>query len=136
MLTADSLADWQDSNDLFDQYFKLIRDKKLSKHSVNLGSHLAAGGSTREAIKSRPMPEFGSPKLVGEFPKPKKVLVLGSGGLSIGQAGEFDYSGMLPLCRRGLTPRLAGHQGAQGQQHQEYSDELQHCHRADGRGPC
>jgi carbamoyl-phosphate synthase/aspartate carbamoyltransferase/dihydroorotase len=26
-------------------------------------------------------------------PRPRKVLVLGSGGLSIGQAGEFDYSG-------------------------------------------
>jgi hypothetical protein len=25
--------------------------------------------------------------------RPKKVLLLGSGGLSIGQAGEFDYSG-------------------------------------------
>ena len=25
--------------------------------------------------------------------KIKKVLLLGSGGLSIGQAGEFDYSG-------------------------------------------
>ena len=25
--------------------------------------------------------------------KPKKVLILGSGGLKIGQAGEFDYSG-------------------------------------------
>lgn len=25
--------------------------------------------------------------------RPRKVLVLGSGGLSIGQAGEFDYSG-------------------------------------------
>lgn len=25
----------------------------------------------------------------------KKVLVIGSGGLSIGQAGEFDYSGTL-----------------------------------------
>lgn len=25
--------------------------------------------------------------------KPKKVLILGSGGLFIGQAGEFDYSG-------------------------------------------
>jgi len=24
----------------------------------------------------------------------KKVLVVGSGGLTIGQAGEFDYSGM------------------------------------------
>ena len=28
-----------------------------------------------------------------EYKKYKKVLVLGSGGLSIGQAGEFDYSG-------------------------------------------
>ena len=27
-----------------------------------------------------------------------KVLVIGSGGLSIGQAGEFDYSGNLPFC--------------------------------------
>uniref|UniRef100_A0A915HW31 Carbamoyl phosphate synthase arginine-specific small chain n=1 Tax=Romanomermis culicivorax TaxID=13658 RepID=A0A915HW31_ROMCU len=26
-------------------------------------------------------------------PKPKKVILLGSGGLQIGQAGEFDYSG-------------------------------------------
>jgi len=24
----------------------------------------------------------------------KRVLVIGSGGLSIGQAGEFDYSGL------------------------------------------
>lgn len=31
------------------------------------------------------------PKLVK--PDVKKVLVVGSGGLSIGQAGEFDYSG-------------------------------------------
>jgi carbamoyl-phosphate synthase large subunit len=28
-----------------------------------------------------------------EIDKPKKVLILGSGGLRIGQAGEFDYSG-------------------------------------------
>lgn len=27
------------------------------------------------------------------LPRPRKVLILGSGGLSIGQAGEFDYSG-------------------------------------------
>jgi len=27
----------------------------------------------------------------------KKVLVIGSGGLAIGQAGEFDYSGMSSL---------------------------------------
>ncbi|GHV55972.1 carbamoyl-phosphate synthase (glutamine-hydrolyzing) [Spirochaetia bacterium] len=29
--------------------------------------------------------------------KPKKILVLGSGGLKIGQAGEFDYSGSQAL---------------------------------------
>lgn len=28
----------------------------------------------------------------------RKVLVVGSGGLSIGQAGEFDYSGKLYDC--------------------------------------
>ena len=28
----------------------------------------------------------------------KKVLVIGSGGLSIGQAGEFDYSGVQVLA--------------------------------------
>src|SRR6185369_7773270 len=27
------------------------------------------------------------------LPLPKKVVILGSGGLRIGQAGEFDYSG-------------------------------------------
>ncbi|XP_063698921.1 multifunctional protein r [Culicoides brevitarsis] len=30
---------------------------------------------------------------VFKIDRPKKVLILGSGGLSIGQAGEFDYSG-------------------------------------------
>jgi len=31
------------------------------------------------------------------LPDIKKVLVIGSGGLAIGQAGEFDYSGTLFL---------------------------------------
>lgn len=34
-----------------------------------------------------------------EKPDVKKVLVVGSGGLSIGQAGEFDYSGECPAPR-------------------------------------
>lgn len=33
------------------------------------------------------------PPIVQEKRTQKKVLVLGSGGLTIGQAGEFDYSG-------------------------------------------
>lgn len=45
-----------------------------------------------------------SAKVLPKLPKPdvKKVLVVGSGGLSIGQAGEFDYSGTSNL------PRLTG----------------------------
>jgi len=38
----------------------------------------------------------------------KKVLVIGSGGLSIGQAGEFDYSGMLN-APSGVTSLGGGH---------------------------
>lgn len=36
-----------------------------------------------------------SEEILGDVPlvKVEKVLVVGSGGLSIGQAGEFDYSG-------------------------------------------
>jgi|SRR5271156_1314208 len=33
----------------------------------------------------------------------EKVLVVGSGGLSIGQAGEFDYSGKSKSCTIGLS---------------------------------
>ena len=38
------------------------------------------------------------PKVEGlDIPKPKKVLILGSGALKIGEAGEFDYSGSQAL---------------------------------------
>lgn len=40
----------------------------------------------------------------------KKVLVIGSGGLSIGQAGEFDYSGWSPvaLAERSVIRAVTG----------------------------
>ena len=55
-----------------------------SQEPPNTKSYLASGAFASE-----------SSKLVDV----KKVLVIGSGGLSIGQAGEFDYSGRLgTLC--------------------------------------
>lgn len=36
---------------------------------------------------------YSEPPAGGDSARPRKVLILGSGGLSIGQAGEFDYSG-------------------------------------------
>jgi carbamoyl-phosphate synthase large subunit len=54
--------------------------------------------------------------------KPQKVLVLGSGGLKIGQAGEFDYSGsqaLKALREEGITtilinPNIATNQTSEG----------------------
>jgi carbamoyl-phosphate synthase (ammonia) len=64
----------------------------------------AAGGPTDTAFlfdvfldnaKRKDNHVFDFPRRKAYVPptKPKKVLLLGSGGLSIGQAGEFDYSG-------------------------------------------
>jgi carbamoyl-phosphate synthase large subunit len=43
--------------------------------------------------------------------KPRRVLVLGSGALQIGQAGEFDYSGsqaIKALKEEGISRRARG----------------------------
>ncbi|XP_028253992.1 multifunctional protein CAD [Parambassis ranga] len=66
---------------LFDVFLNTVRNHKEgnSAKSVKqcLMDHLTFPGSMK--------PE--------EVVRPRKVLILGSGGLSIGQAGEFDYSG-------------------------------------------
>ncbi|XP_060593985.1 CAD protein-like isoform X2 [Ruditapes philippinarum] len=50
---------------------------------------------TSPTIKERLHSVLRSPVSMSEIvtERPRKVLLLGSGGLSIGQAGEFDYSG-------------------------------------------
>eukprot|EP00968_Pinguiococcus_pyrenoidosus_P015568 scaffold1439_cov282-Pinguiococcus_pyrenoidosus.AAC.4 len=47
----------------------------------------------RDKAKTAAGVKFPAPRPAPPRPKVEKVLVLGSGGLSIGQAGEFDYSG-------------------------------------------
>lgn len=70
----------RDTEFLFDVFIQTImsaiEDPKMMQQPVSF----AGGDAAENAAKN--------PKL-----HPKKVLVLGSGGLSIGQAGEFDYSG-------------------------------------------
>uniref|UniRef100_A0A667ZIH9 Multifunctional protein CAD n=1 Tax=Myripristis murdjan TaxID=586833 RepID=A0A667ZIH9_9TELE len=66
---------------LFDVFLDTVREHKQ--------------GNTAKSVKQRLTEHLtfpGSPK-PEEFVRPRKVLILGSGGLSIGQAGEFDYSG-------------------------------------------
>ena len=54
-------------------------------------------GTNQESIENSIQRHFKTnlqyPLNLSEFHFPRKVLILGSGGLSIGQAGEFDYSG-------------------------------------------
>mmetsp|Transcript_69997 Transcript_69997/g.158248 ORF Transcript_69997/g.158248 Transcript_69997/m.158248 type:complete len:1336 (-) Transcript_69997:184-4191(-) len=71
-------------------------------------------------------------KPVGERPKVSKVLLLGSGGLSIGQAGEFDYSGaqaIKALKEEGLqvvlmNPNIASVQTNIGEQSEFQADQV------------
>ncbi|KUI56855.1 Protein pyrABCN [Cytospora mali] len=70
----------RDTEFLFDVFIQTIQD--CASDSSLLTKPVSFPGGTAAENES------AHPRV-----KPKKVLVLGSGGLSIGQAGEFDYSG-------------------------------------------
>lgn len=64
---------------LFDVFLDAVRGAKVN-------AEFSIKQQITDALRYRPAADV---KIV----KPRKVLILGSGGLSIGQAGEFDYSG-------------------------------------------
>jgi carbamoyl-phosphate synthase large subunit len=67
--------------------------KKL--YTVRLFSNSALRkDQTQKAPSAKAYLESGVVKGASNPVNLKKVLVIGSGGLSIGQAGEFDYSGL------------------------------------------
>jgi carbamoyl-phosphate synthase / aspartate carbamoyltransferase / dihydroorotase len=74
----------QDLELLFDVFLDVVKNK-LS----------GAGEKGSESLKSKLNKTLSYSPTVDpmQTERPRKVLILGSGGLSIGQAGEFDYSG-------------------------------------------
>ncbi|EFA10197.1 multifunctional protein r [Tribolium castaneum] len=64
----------QDLECLFDVFLDLVKNPN----------------QTAKTLLTQKLTYSGTPQLPE---RPKKVLIIGSGGLSIGQAGEFDYSG-------------------------------------------
>ncbi|XP_052267533.1 CAD protein-like isoform X3 [Dreissena polymorpha] len=75
------MAGPRDLEHLFDVFLDHVRSYKLMRYSPTIKERLHS-----VLCSSVPLSE-----IITE--KPRKVLLLGSGGLSIGQAGEFDYSG-------------------------------------------
>ena len=75
---------------------------------------------------------FPQRKPMAAPPKFKKVLLLGSGGLSIGQAGEFDYSGAqaIKALKEGgcevilMNPNIASVQTNVGDDKQSQADQV------------
>ncbi|KAL1971941.1 hypothetical protein VTN31DRAFT_2029 [Thermomyces dupontii] len=70
----------RDTEFLFDVFINTIQSTIASPEAMNKPVEFPGGTKTENERKA--------PRV-----SVKKVLVLGSGGLSIGQAGEFDYSG-------------------------------------------
>ncbi|KAL1482236.1 hypothetical protein MTO96_033930, partial [Rhipicephalus appendiculatus] len=66
---------------LFDAFIESVKDSVASKAYTPIEDRISA-----KFAALAPPPVLASKR-------PRKVLILGSGGLSIGQAGEFDYSG-------------------------------------------
>eukprot|EP00041_Stephanoeca_diplocostata_P038083 m.1475849 g.1475849 ORF g.1475849 m.1475849 type:complete len:1525 (+) comp25156_c0_seq6:241-4815(+) len=86
----------QDTAFLFDSYINQVRQhrKVAPMMSRALGPSLVSDRGMDDMFKKKTSRiTFPSANVVPKFEPLSKVLVLGSGGLSIGQAGEFDYSG-------------------------------------------
>ncbi|XP_041483716.1 CAD protein-like [Lytechinus variegatus] len=68
---------------LFDVFMDTVKDYKAGKSEIVTVKQRIQDILNFKALPGTPTPDT----------QPQKVLILGSGGLSIGQAGEFDYSG-------------------------------------------
>ena len=81
-----------DTEFMFDEFVRMLGDE-IGK----LGDSSFCRLGTNDAEVTSPNDQTTKP-LDDQSPKqPKKVLLLGSGALKIGQAGEFDYSGSQAL---------------------------------------
>ena len=74
----------RDTESLFQIFLDVVQSYR-SNVPINVKSYLI------EKLTSRCTDENAPPEAFCD--RVKKVLILGSGGLTIGQAGEFDYSG-------------------------------------------
>jgi len=115
----------QDTQFLFDAFLNQVRQHARVSPMMSraVGPSMVSDGSIKQCFKKQTSRiTFPAANIVPSFPQLKKVLVLGSGGLQIGQAGEFDYSGsqaIKALQDKGIesvliNPNIATVQTAEG----------------------
>ncbi|KFQ93913.1 CAD protein, partial [Nipponia nippon] len=80
-----------DLEGLFDIFVAAARDLQRGEGSARTGD-VTCPPPVRERLRDW-LTYDKAPAGGQDAARPRKVLILGSGGLSIGQAGEFDYSG-------------------------------------------
>lgn len=90
---------------------------RVETQQLRAFSRIAALRSSTEAPNAQAYLNSGAIAGARDLVDVKKVLVIGSGGLSIGQAGEFDYSGKSSLCSEDTEsrPMIVQHHGASAQ---------------------
>ncbi|XP_064487253.1 multifunctional protein CAD-like [Ornithodoros turicata] len=81
------MAGPEDLEFLFDVFLESVRDAVAQNPNIPISERIH--NKFQLSPKSEVIPDAPSVPMK----RPRKVLILGSGGLSIGQAGEFDYSG-------------------------------------------
>ena len=88
-----------DTEFLFDEFIDLLIEGRTGRETTEggtgTGRETTEGGDGREKSLRAGEKDDDADGRSGE--KPRKVLLLGSGALKIGQAGEFDYSGSQAL---------------------------------------
>ncbi|KAH8732928.1 hypothetical protein GQ44DRAFT_721167 [Phaeosphaeriaceae sp. PMI808] len=79
-------------------FLRATRDSPAAYQQLRAFTKVAASwNKTQEAPNAQAYMNSGAIPSAQNLVDVKKVLVIGSGGLSIGQAGEFDYSGAQAL---------------------------------------
>lgn len=90
--TARSFTTRASTSSIYTTSFR--QPNKINRYTRLFSSSAICKDQTQQAPNAKAYLESGVIKGAENPVNVKKVLVIGSGGLSIGQAGEFDYSGM------------------------------------------
>lgn len=80
-----------------------VQKKPQRQQTKKFSSSVKRYAATQPAPKAEAYLASGAIETGKNLVDVKKVLVIGSGGLSIGQAGEFDYSGIVQLAFRSVS---------------------------------